>query len=92
MVTKEKPVFKTRKYADTYINHYWKVRKYYKKVSNKQNRKYEVGYSYFEGLNFDDASYEDVFARVAKSIKPLFVVSFVLGAYQSGIFSSFIFF
>lgn len=57
----------------------------------EQNRKYEVGYSYFEGLNFDDASYEDVFARVAKSIKPLFVVSFVLGAYQSGIFSSFIF-
>lgn len=57
----------------------------------EQNRKYEVGYSYFEGLNFDDASYEDVFARVAKSIKPLFVISFVLGAYQSGIFSSFIF-
>lgn len=57
----------------------------------EQNRKYEVGYAYFEGLNFDDASYEDVFARVAKSIKPLFVVSFVLGAYQSGIFSSFIF-
>lgn len=57
----------------------------------EQNRKYEVGYSYFEGLNFDDASYEDVFARVAKSIKPLFVVSFVLGAYQSGILSSFIF-
>ena len=57
----------------------------------EQNRKYEVGYSYFEGLNFDDASYEDVFARVAKSIKPLFIVSFVLGAYESGIFSSFIF-
>jgi len=57
----------------------------------EQNRKYEVGYSYFEGLNFDDASYEDVFARVAKSIKPLFVVSFVLGAYQSGVLSSFIF-
>ena len=57
----------------------------------EQNRKYEVGYSYFEGLNFDDGSYEDVFARVAKSIKPLFVVSFVLGAYQSGVLSSFIF-
>lgn len=57
----------------------------------EQNRKYEVGYSYFEGLNFDDASYEDVFARVAKSIKPLFIVSFVLGTYESGILSSFIF-
>lgn len=57
----------------------------------EQDRQYEVAYSYFEGLNFDDASYEDIFSRLASSIKPIFVVSFVLGAYQTGVLSTFIF-
>lgn len=57
----------------------------------EQDRQYEVGYSYFEGVNFDDASYEDVFGRVASSIKPMFVVPFVLGAYQTGVLSTFVF-
>ncbi len=57
----------------------------------EQDRKYEVGYSYFQGLDFDTASYEDVFSRVASSIKPLFIVSFVMGSYQTGILSTFIF-
>lgn len=57
----------------------------------ESRRQYEVGYSYYEGLDFANASYEDVFARLASSIKPIFIVSFVLGVYQTGILSTFIF-
>lgn len=42
----------------------------------ESGRQYEVGYSYYEGLDFANASYEDVFARLASSIKPIFIVSF----------------
>lgn len=57
----------------------------------ESGRQYEVDYSYYEGLDFSNASYEEVFAPLASSIKPIFITSFVLGVYQTGILSVFIF-
>ena len=64
----------------------------------EQGRQYDLSYGEYEGTNFgqlrqmDVASgYEGVFAPFAKSLKPLLIVPFIMGNYQTGILTFFIY-
>ncbi|MDE5977855.1 MAG: DUF1189 domain-containing protein [Turicibacter sp.] len=60
-------------------------------VFAEQGRVYKIAYSYFEDVDFQYATYEDIFSRLASSIKPIFIMPFILGAYRIGLLSTFIF-
>ncbi len=47
---------------------------------------YPIGYAAFEGFEFgQDADYDELFNRVAVSIKPIFVLPLIMGSYLTGV-------
>ena len=57
----------------------------------ENGNEYKLGYSKFEDLNFAETSYDDIFNRVASTIKPVFMPSLLMATYQSGILLTFVF-
>ena len=50
---------------------------------------YKFDYSKFEGVDFSNITYDEMFMRVASTIKPMFMPAMLLETYQSGILLTF---
>lgn len=57
----------------------------------ENGRQYDLSYAPYEGTNFATVDYDGVFAPFAKGLKPLLIVPFVMGNYQTGILTFFIY-
>lgn len=64
----------------------------------EQGRQYTLSYLPYEGTNFGDlrnmeisTGYDAVFAPFAKALKPLLIVPYIMGNYQTGVLTFFIY-
>lgn len=64
----------------------------------ENGRQYTLSYVPYEGTNFGDIrnmevsiAYDSVFAPFAKALKPIFIVPYIMGNYQTGVLTFFIY-